>query len=185
MLGSLAREGGDHDAALAFHEEHLTIAREVGSASGIGESLYDLGLVARDRGEPSRARTLWSESLAIYQKLENKQRIADCLEGFASLAAQTDPTEPDQRTGGSPGSREMGEGPDRARRAARLFGAAADLREVANAPLAARHRAEYERQLAAARALLDPGSFAAAWAEGQAMAVDGAIADALGQRAEP
>src|SRR5262249_52477904 len=56
------------------------IAREVGSASGIAESLYDLGLVARDRGEASRDRTLWSESLAVYQELGNKQRIADCLE---------------------------------------------------------------------------------------------------------
>jgi predicted ATPase len=184
MLGSLAREGGDHDAALAFHEEHLTIAREVGSASGIAESLYDLGLVARDRGEGSRARTLWSESLAIYQELGNKQRIADCLEGFASLAAPPDPTEPGQRTRGSRGSRETSEGPDSALRAARLFGAAAALREVANAPLAARHRAEYERHLAAVRARLDPASFAAAWAEGQAMALDEAIAVALSQMGE-
>jgi hypothetical protein len=141
--------------------------------------------VARDRGEGSRARALWSESLAIHQDLGNQQRIADCLEGFASLAAQPDPTEPGQRTGGSRGSRESGEARNRALRAARLFGAAALLRAADNAPLAARHQAEYERHLAAARALLDPDSFAAAWAEGQAMALDQAIAEALGQRGGP
>src|SRR5262249_52477903 len=99
--------------------------------------------------------------------------------GFASLAAQPDPTEPGRSSCGSRGSRETGKGPDRALQAARLFGAAAVLREAANAPLAARHRAEYERQVAAARALLDPASFAAAWAEGQAMTLDEAVAYAL------
>jgi hypothetical protein len=103
------------------------------------------------------------------------KRIAECLEGFASLAGQPGQREPSQSDPGSRGSRRTGDWPDRVQQAARLFGAAAALRERAGVPVAPARREEYERQVATARAMLDTAAFAAAWAEGRAMPPEQAI----------
>jgi hypothetical protein len=66
-------------------------------------------------------------------------------------------------------------------RAARLWGAAAALREALGAPRAPNRRAEGERELGAARAALGESAFAASWAEGQALSLEQAIADALAE----
>jgi hypothetical protein len=63
-----------------------------------------------------------------------------------------------------------------------LFGAAEALREAAQTPQPLYRRANYERDLAAARARLDEAAFAAAWAEGRAMGMEQAVAYA---RASP
>jgi hypothetical protein len=60
-----------------------------------------------------------------------------------------------------------------------LFGAAAALRESAGAPVDSRRRADYERQVADARTLLEATAFAAAWEEGRAMPLDEAVRVAL------
>src|SRR5262249_58383083 len=83
-----------------------------------------------------------------------------------------------------PGSREAGGGASEstaARRAARLFGAAAVLREVIGAPLPPSERAKHAGLVGRARAMLEDEEFAAAWAEGQAMDADQAVAYALGE----
>ena len=64
-------------------------------------------------------------------------------------------------------------------RAARLFGAAHALRESVGIPLRPIARPEYERDVAAVRTRLDEASWQAAWAEGQAMTLEQAIAYAL------
>jgi predicted ATPase/DNA-binding SARP family transcriptional activator len=179
VLGTVARELGDHDAALACLEECLTIAREVGNVWGIAEGLGDLALLAHDRGEGTRAAALWSESLPISQRLGALESVAVCLEGFASLAVQPGLWEPGSRDRGSKRPVETVEGRDSARRAARLLGAAATVRELASALLGPRDQAEHERHVAAARALLDDAAFATAWAEGAAMSVQQACAYAL------
>ncbi len=46
-------------------------------------------------------------------------------------------------------------------------------------------RAEYERHVAAARAQLDPATFAAAWVEGRALPLEGVIADVLAEVPRP
>jgi tetratricopeptide (TPR) repeat protein len=179
VLGKVARDRGDNDAAIAFHEERLQIARDVGSELGVAESLYDLGLLARDRGEHGRARTLWSESLEILRRLGDPQDIADCLEAFASLAAHSLAGQPDHGDPGDPNSRPMGDGRDTAERAARLYGAAAALRDQASASLAPRHGLQHQRHVAAVRARLGEAAFAAAWTEGRAMTQDQASCLAL------
>jgi tetratricopeptide (TPR) repeat protein len=178
-LGNAAHERGDEEATLALHEERLALARERGNPWGVAESLYHLGLVARDRGEGSRAATLWSESLAISQRLRDKHRIVECLEGLASLAVPPGQIRSAQTDRGSGGSHQRSDVPVSAQRAARLCGAAAAVREVVGAPAGFRHWAEYERHLAAVRALRDDSAFAAAWAEGRAMSLDQAIDLAL------
>jgi DNA-binding NarL/FixJ family response regulator len=63
-------------------------------------------------------------------------------------------------------------------RAAGLFGAAEALREALHAPLAPIARADYERDVAAARAQVDGPTWKAAWAEGRAMTMEQAVTEA-------
>jgi hypothetical protein len=64
-------------------------------------------------------------------------------------------------------------------RAARLLGAVDALREMIGYRLAAAERTDYDRDVAAIRAQLDAATFAAAWAAGQALTLEQAIAEAL------
>jgi hypothetical protein len=69
-------------------------------------------------------------------------------------------------------------------RAARLVGAVAAVwtaRGRSAWDIEPRSRRDRDRNLAAARARLDEAAFAAAWAEGQAMSLEEAIAEALQQ----
>jgi predicted ATPase/DNA-binding SARP family transcriptional activator len=179
-LGSIASERGDQDAALAFHEERLAIARDMGSTWGMAHSLYFLGLLASDRGEGCRAAALWSESLALSQRLGDGERIAECMEGFASLAAP--PSRCPCGRDPSSGAEEHLRG---SQRAARLFGAAAALRERFGTPVEPRYRAEYDQRIDAARTVLHEAAFATAWAQGSTMTVDQAISLALSPPESP
>ena len=69
-------------------------------------------------------------------------------------------------------------------RAARLWGAAERLRQAIGCRTAPAARATYERAMAVVRAQLGDDAFAAAWAEGQAMTLEQAIAEALDDAAE-
>ena len=64
-------------------------------------------------------------------------------------------------------------------RAARLCGAAAALRVAIGAPLHPTERADYERTVAALRVALGDAAYEAAWAQGQALTLEQAIALAL------
>ena len=66
-----------------------------------------------------------------------------------------------------------------AERAVRLWGAAERQRQSIGCRPAPAARATYERAMAVARAQFDEATFAAAWAEGQAMTLEQAIAYAL------
>jgi hypothetical protein len=61
-----------------------------------------------------------------------------------------------------------------------LWGAAEHLRAALGCRPAPAARATYERQFVLARAHLGDSAFAAAWAAGEALSLDQAIAEALG-----
>jgi hypothetical protein len=65
------------------------------------------------------------------------------------------------------------------RRATQLFAAAAALRAAMGVALAPAERTRIERALEAARRTLSPEDFTAAWAAGEAMTLERAIAYAL------
>ena len=69
-----------------------------------------------------------------------------------------------------------------AERAARLHGAAAALREQLGATVVPWEHPARERDLAAARAALEPAAFEAAWAAGAALPLEAAVAEALAER---
>ena len=64
-------------------------------------------------------------------------------------------------------------------RAARLWGAAASLREAMGSPLLPTDRAAQERSIANVRAAMGEEAFTASWQEGQAMTLQQVFADPL------
>jgi hypothetical protein len=60
-------------------------------------------------------------------------------------------------------------------RAARMFGASEALLQAAGTTLWPSNRADYDRNVATARAQTDEGNFYAAWVEGRAMSQETAL----------
>jgi predicted ATPase/DNA-binding SARP family transcriptional activator len=165
-LGGIAYAQEELDVARALLEESLTIWREWDDRWGTGLCLHRLGVVRQAQGDLGAARALYRESLTLFQAVGENRGIAGCLEGFAGVAMASSCT---------------AEREDSLRRATRLFGAAATLRDAVGTPLPPYDRAAYEHHLAALRAGLGEAAFAAAWAEGQAMTLEAAAAYALGE----
>jgi predicted ATPase/transcriptional regulator with XRE-family HTH domain len=156
-LALVAWERGDHGRARSLLEESVSMYKELGDRRGIANALNNLGLVAWEQGDYPGARTLYEEGLARYRDLEDRQGIADCLEGLARVAgSQSTPA-----------------------RAAQLWGAAEALRETIGIGIPPGDVAEYERNVSAARAMLDEAGWEAAWAAGRDMPPEQAIAYAL------
>jgi predicted ATPase/DNA-binding SARP family transcriptional activator/tetratricopeptide (TPR) repeat protein len=152
-LGNVAHDQGDYGAARALYEESLAICRELGDKQGIAYLLLGLGDMAHDQGDYGAARALYEESLAICRELGDKQGIAYLLTAFADLAATQDQPE----------------------RAVRLWAAAEALRRTIGSTLLPDKRQEYDRNLTAAQEALGEETFAAAWEQGRAMALEQAI----------
>ncbi|HEY3171438.1 MAG TPA: protein kinase [Thermoanaerobaculia bacterium] len=155
--GDVAREQGETSEARELYEQSLATFREFGDRWGTGLALADLGNLARDRGDFPAAHELYRESLQIFRELDYKRGIAQILELFACAAA-------DQ---------------GRAKRALGLAGAAAALRQVLGTPLRPAEQAKLEASLEAARQKLEGSEGTAAWVEGWASPLDGAIEAAL------
>jgi tetratricopeptide (TPR) repeat protein len=194
---------GETARAAALIEESLALARAAGYPAGVSRCLRDLSHVARAEGDVPRARALLERSIAVGEaeaagpyhpwrsaaclgRLEFLQgesgaaaarlrrclaqaqgggwtfNLADCLEWAAAA-----------RAAGPPG------GAERARWAARVFGAAAALRRETGEVRYPAERAAYEQDVAATRTWLGETAFVAGWAEGEAMSPEQAVADAL------
>jgi hypothetical protein len=130
-----------------------------------------LGRVAALQGDDDCAEAAYVECLALSHAAARAD-LALLLEGLAQVVACRAARHP---SGGQ------------LERAARLFGAAAALRATLgdaatrgwNFQLAPASRDAYERQVAVARAALGEEAFAAAWAEGEALLPEQAIARAV------
>jgi tetratricopeptide (TPR) repeat protein len=161
-LGRVMYAQGDDAQALALLNESVAWNRDMGGTWGLMWALHHLSAVVYAQGDDVRAMALLQEGLGLQQQLGQKRLIAGSLERLAGLAARQ----------GQPA------------RAARRFGAAAALRAALGAPLPPGERADYDRDVAVAQAQLDAASFAIAWAAGQALTLEQAIAEALGEDAQ-
>ncbi|HKE60751.1 MAG TPA: tetratricopeptide repeat protein, partial [Pyrinomonadaceae bacterium] len=156
-LGDVARDRGDSDGARELYELSLAAFRELGDRWGIAGSLADLGSLARDHQNFDRASSLYRESMRIFQGLDHKRGIARLLDCLACLAgAQLAP-----------------------RRALRLAGAAAALREKLGIPLPAKEQATLETLLEPARRSFTNADDTTIWLEGWALPLDQAVDEAL------
>ncbi|HMA34823.1 MAG TPA: tetratricopeptide repeat protein [Chloroflexia bacterium] len=156
-LAELLRAQGLLPRAQARLEESLALFREIGDRRGIAIALTSLGDVAGEQHDYGSAAARYREGLVLYQVVGDRESSAVCLEGLAGVLSA------------------LGE----QTRAVRLFAAAAAVRQAIGAPHPPSGRSVMDRQLAGARRSLGDAAFTAAWAAGQAIALDAAIADAL------
>lgn len=108
-------------------------------------------LAAEERHNRAEADTLFRQSLALYQVVENKIGMAYALTGLTGLA------EPPTKQ-------------------AQLLGAAAAVLATTRLPFDPIERSHYEQLIATVRGQLDEATFAAAWVQGQAMLLAEAVA---------
>jgi non-specific serine/threonine protein kinase len=155
-LATVTLARGNHKRATELCDESLAIRRALGYKGGCAHTLAILGRIALHQGAYERATVCYQESLTLRQETGEKEGIATALEGLAAVTGMQ----------GQPVN------------AARLYGAASSLRTLLGAPLTPIDRPYYEQTVAALRAQLDEPAFLNAWAAGQAMTLEQAIAEA-------
>jgi hypothetical protein len=141
--------------------ESMAWFREVRDEFALSRAIHHLGIVAHACGDVTQAVALLREALILQQKQGHTVGIAESLEAYACMAVAQ----------------------GRAAWAARVLGAVEALRTLISASLSPSERVIYQRSVAAARAQLEDATFAAAWAAGQAMTLEQAIAYAFGEDA--
>jgi tetratricopeptide (TPR) repeat protein len=154
-MGNMALMQGSYASARSLYEESLALRSELGDKAGIAELLNSLGHLAHRQGDIAEARQLYVESLSISRKIRARQAIAVSLAGLGALLSGSTARQPAIGT--------------------TLLGAAEALLQAMGAVEDPADLAGYEQGVAAARAQLDAGAFAAAWAQGHAMSMEDAI----------
>lgn len=157
LLARVARGRGDYAAAAAHLDTALTIARRINEKVNIASALLALGDITRLQGDIAGAMDHFREGIAIAQQIGSRADVAEGLEGVAGVAV---------------GMGDM-------HQAARLLGAAdALLAAIGTSRPAGTRVREYEKHVRAVRDALDDAAFAAAWAEGQALAPEDVVVEA-------
>ena len=158
-LGTVALTRGRYDEARQAYDESLALRREVGDTPGVAGAYTNLAHVARCQGRYADAGALYRASLALHAgDRVDRNDLAECLQGLADVwHAQGHPDW-----------------------AAWLLGVVAGLYATGSGAMPApANRAEFERTTGLVRATLGAGSFDVAWAAGQAMPLEEALALAL------
>ena len=157
-LGHVAQLQGEYERAARLHEESLAPFDQIGPRhQGTVHAHQSLGETALAQGDAALATTHFVEALVLSRDLGDRAGMAWCLAGLAGVAA----------AGGQP------------ERAAWLWGAAEALRQTIGVRAAPASRTTRERLIARAREQLGEAAFNAAWAEGQKMTMEQAVAYAL------
>jgi predicted ATPase/DNA-binding CsgD family transcriptional regulator len=155
-LGTIAQALGDYTLAQTQFEESLAVARRVNDRIGVAWALYALGCLALDQDDYLAARVWLSQGLTSFPEFD-RLGFVHGLAMFAALAAA-------ERLPAA---------------ALRLAGATTTLTHRTGILVQHSDSGRYERWLASARQALSEEVAAAAWAEGQQMRLDQAIAYAL------
>lgn len=151
--GVVAWGQGDLPVAMATWEDALALFRAVGHIWGIATTAGYLGLLAGKAGDRSRAVALHRESLELRWSIGTMEDLAGCFADIAALAA----------AGGE------------ADYAARLFGAAAGIRDALGAPARLPERQLYEEGEALAARTLGAEAFTAQVRVGRDLPPDQAV----------
>lgn len=158
-LGHVMQLQGNYKRAMQLQEEALALARGIEQPDEfcITETNFSLGEATLARGDVALAKMYFRKSLTLSRHLQIPRNQIWCLAGLAGVAAvNKEPT-----------------------RAAKLWGAAAGLRQSIGLRPGPATRATHERLQAEAYAQLGEATFNAAWAEGQTMTLEQAGAYAL------
>jgi tetratricopeptide (TPR) repeat protein len=194
---------GDHTRAASLARESLAISRAAGDLHGQTYAHEVLGEVAYATGDDATAERLWTDCLRTYRDLELFVAIATVAGNLGRLAARRgSPAEAREYftaalaalQGREPGTLVWGlselaglalvaavEG--KSAQALRLAGATVAACTARGIRLWPDDRAALDNAVERARATLEEPAAAAAWAEGQAMTLEQAIALALDDHA--
>jgi predicted ATPase/DNA-binding CsgD family transcriptional regulator len=162
-LGGVARHGGDLHGAIGHFQEALALYREIDARPEIARCLAGIASVALAQGDVELSRASLTESLRLGLATGQRLPVARGLGAFAALEGRAGDPE----------------------RAARLAGAALELRAAAGHPPSAGAGARLEDLLGPARAALGELRTAALLAEGRAMTAEEAVGYATGPDSEP
>jgi tetratricopeptide (TPR) repeat protein len=157
--GDLAFWQGSYEKARAYYDESLALAQETGEIWGNSWILVRLGYVSLRQAHLEQARALFDKSQKLFVEEDLKLGVAFTLEGLASLSV----------VDGQP------------ERAAEVFAWADVVRETVGNSRPPIEQAAVNRDLATIRLQISDTAFADAQARGRAMAMDMAIARALGR----
>jgi predicted ATPase len=149
-------ERGDLGGARGELETALAIARDVGDRLEASNALSDLAFVEEAAGNADRAETLQAEALALAARIDAKGIVAQAIDGLAGLAAARGQVE----------------------EAATLWAAAETIRRVARYALLAADRRRLDGAIAIARDAVDDETWWRAWATGETLTTEEAIARA-------
>jgi len=155
-LATCALERGDFGESTTLLEEALALFEETGNGIGVCMVLMNLGIIAARQGDPDRALALLADVLGRLLGLKDQALTSYGLQAVAEVVAQRQP-----------------------KRAARLAGAGAALREAIGLALSPSDRAEYDQVVTNIGALLCDAVAAAEMKAGRALSLDEAVAEAL------
>ncbi len=156
-LARLSSVQGDFETARQRLREALRILEQVDDAFALNIVRSELAHLERRTGQLDAARQLYRECVVVWGKFGHHAAAVREVECLAYIA----------RAQGQPA------------RAARLLGAAQAVRQRINAQQSVREQSEHAEELALLRAALPAEAYDAAWAEGQSLSLEQAIALAL------
>jgi tetratricopeptide (TPR) repeat protein len=156
LPGAVSRLG-DQQRALDLGRQGLLKQQEAGSGPGIALALVYLGDIALDWGNVAEAHTRYREGLALMWQMGDRWHLLHALAGFSIMKAEIGPAED----------------------AARLFGAHAAARAATGHRIALRYLGAFDAAIAKVRATIGEEAFSVAWAEGMALGLEEAVAEAL------
>ena len=87
-LGNAYQSLGEYERAIAFHQQHLDIAREIGDRRGQANSLGNLGNAYHSLGEYKRAISFHQQSLEITRDIGDRRGIANSLMSLSAAYQQ-------------------------------------------------------------------------------------------------
>jgi predicted ATPase/DNA-binding SARP family transcriptional activator len=194
-LAYMAVLEGDLDLAEAQFGPALGAAQEVGLLTEVAFARAGLGLVAQRRGDAERARQQREQALALLRRRSGRHPLgAFLLHRLGMVAQQQGDLEhaaamnrevvEQARTHGAPlllavaleGLAGIGDAAGDPELAAVLLGVAATVRRAAGMPLPPGQRGEVDRLARAARQALGEERFATAFADGEAVSMEEAVA---------
>jgi tetratricopeptide (TPR) repeat protein len=156
LRATLALRQGDDDLAAALAERALAAYRAAGLHEGVGSALGTIARAATRSRHSRRAATVLLERIELCRRYGYRGALAACLEDAADVAADS----------------------AQVVIAVRLLAAAGVLRAAHGTPVPAAERSRHDNRLAAVRAELDAGAFAAAWRTGERRDLDRTLTDA-------
>ena len=159
LLSQVVLYQGDYPKASTPLNEGLALQWELGDRWGLAQSLSILARVAVFYGDNAKANALYRQSLDILGEAGDKQLIASCLEGLAYTVVSF------------AGDQQIRQNRKLSHKdgcwAARLLGAAGQLRKAIGAPLPPIELATYKSLVLATRNQLGDTAFKGAFREGQ------------------